>query len=67
MNKDLGPLIRPTAGEEVVLVLQGGWGGEYVGRTKDLPRSHSWSWQSGEGTQAGLQSPGAFQCVMFST
>lgn len=36
-------------------------------KTKDLPRSHSWSWQSGEGTQAWLQSPGAFQCVMFYT
>lgn len=32
---------------------------------KDLPRSHSWSWQSRGGTQAWLQSCGAFSRTMF--
>lgn len=33
-NKDLGPLICPTAGEEIVLILQGGRGNEYLGRPR---------------------------------
>lgn len=33
--------------------------------TKDLPRSHSWSWQSGGGAQAWLRGRGTFPCIML--
>lgn len=59
MNQDLGPLIYPPVGQEMVLILQKqkmkNQEDQGLAKVTRLVLTEPW-----------LQSPGAFQCIMFS-